>query len=139
MISDRDRYAPGMERQLQRMHAALDAGMPRRGWKIGINVPEVLASLELRHSGVGWLDGHRVLEDGERFTQHMGARIAVEPELCIHISEHISGLVSPESALERIAGVSAALELVDYAKPGDFRSTRVRRGTDRGRRSRLLS
>lgn len=47
-LADFDRYAPGMALQLEAFDKALAAGMPRLGWKVGINVPEVLGQLKLR-------------------------------------------------------------------------------------------
>jgi 2-keto-4-pentenoate hydratase len=48
-----------MTEQLQRLDARLIAGMPRLGWKVGINVPEVQRQVGLTHALVGWLDGER--------------------------------------------------------------------------------
>ncbi len=42
----------GMTRQLEALDAALAQGMPRRGWKVAIDVPEVPARLGLPHAGV---------------------------------------------------------------------------------------
>ena len=75
-LRDRERYAPGMKTQLDRFHAALADGMPRLGWKVGINVPEVLGHLKLTHSGIGWLDGRKLLATGaEIIADHAGETI----------------------------------------------------------------
>jgi hypothetical protein len=37
-------YAAGLAAQIALLRSRLDAGMPRLGWKVGINVPEVSAS-----------------------------------------------------------------------------------------------
>jgi 2-keto-4-pentenoate hydratase len=77
-LHDYDRYAPGMKIQLDGYRAALAAGMPRRGWKVGINVPEVLEQLKLVHSGVGWLDGNQVLENGAEVEVPIGAEVGAD-------------------------------------------------------------
>jgi hypothetical protein len=73
-LADRERYRPGMQRQLTRLRTAIEGGMPRRGWKVGINVPEVLQKAGLTHSGVGWIDGRRVFESGAELTAPPAAR-----------------------------------------------------------------
>lgn len=118
-IVDRDRYAPGMARQLAAFRAAVAAGTPRIGWKVGINAPRVLQSLGLRHSGVGWIDGQCVLSSGDEFTPASGARIRVEPELCIHLNGAVPASLDVASAGARVAAVSPAIEIVDYAKSAD--------------------
>jgi 2-keto-4-pentenoate hydratase len=117
-VPDRERYAPGMERQLEGLREALRAGMPRCGWKVGINVPEVLRRLGLRHPGVGWLDGRRRYRGGARITLPEGARLHVEPELCLVLAAPIPPSLAPDEALGRVEGAAPAFELVDYARPG---------------------
>jgi 2-keto-4-pentenoate hydratase len=78
-----------MARQLERFRAALASGMPRRGWKIGINVPEVLRRLDLTHPGVGWIDGRRVFADGVELAARADARLHAEPELALAIARAV--------------------------------------------------
>ena len=118
MIEDRDRYGPGMARQLEALRTAQAAGMSRLGWKIGINVPEVLERLGLSHSGVAWLDGRSQLASGATFTAAAGAKLHVEPELALWMAAPILPHLSAEQALQQVAAVAPALELVDYARPG---------------------
>jgi 2-keto-4-pentenoate hydratase len=110
-------FAPGMARQLAALREALAAGMPRRGWKIGLNVPEVQRRLGLAHAGVGWLDGRRVVPSGALFPAPAGARLHVEAELALRLARAIPAGVGPDDALAAVAGVAPALELVDYARP----------------------
>jgi 2-keto-4-pentenoate hydratase len=119
MLEDLERYRAGTTAQLAALREALAGGMPRRGWKVGINVPEVLASLGLRHPGVGWLDGHRSYASGDVVPATSGARLHVEPELALRVRSRISPAMSAREALSQVAGVAPALELVDYAKPGE--------------------
>jgi 2-keto-4-pentenoate hydratase len=109
-------FAAGMARQLAALRAALADGMPRRGWKIGLNVPEVQRRLGLRHAGVGWLDGRRVVGSGALVETPHGARLHVEAELALRLARPLAGRVEPDEALAALAGVAPALELVDYAR-----------------------
>jgi 2-keto-4-pentenoate hydratase len=118
VIVDRERYAAGMEVQLARFHEALARGMPRRGWKVGINVPEMLERLGLDHSGVAWLDGWRLVRSGESFDAASGSRLHVEPELCLLIASAPRAGARPDAALRCVGSVAPALEIVNYAKPG---------------------
>ncbi len=110
-------FRAGMERQLGALDAALAAGMPRRGWKVGINVPDVQARLGLIHAGVGWLDGRRVLASGDRLEASEGSRLHVEPELALEIAASLDAAPSRAEARRAIACVRPALEIVDYALP----------------------
>lgn len=107
-----------MARQLARLREALAGGMPRRGWKIGINVPEVLRRLHLPHPGVGWIDGRRVFGAGAELALRPGSRLHVEPEVAIRVARAVPAGCPPESARKCIDAAHPALEIVDYARPG---------------------
>ena len=114
-------WGRGMERQLARFRDARASGMPRRGWKVGINVPEIQARLGLEHALVGWLDGRRVLRSGARLELPPGARWHVEPELAIRLARAVDPAAGPDAARACIAEIAPALEIVDYALPtGDL-------------------
>ena len=106
-----------MERQLARWRAALADGMPRRGWKVGVNVPEVQARVGLGHALVGWLDGRRVHASGARLEPPGGARWHVEPELAIRVATAVDPAAGASGARACIDGVAPALEIVDHARP----------------------
>jgi len=118
-LEDRERYAAGMAIQLARLRDAIDAGMPRRGWKIGINVPEILEAQGLSHPGVGWIRGDRVLESGAMFEPPAGARLHVEAEICLRMSGMPPPGCGREEAFAAIASVAPALEIVNYARSAD--------------------
>jgi 2-keto-4-pentenoate hydratase len=110
-------YAEGMKLQLTRLAAAQAKGMPRRGWKIGINVPEVLKQLSLPHPGLGWLDGNRIFDSGSMFEAPPESQLHLEPEVAIRISSRVAKDSSAASARSCIAAIHPALEIVNYAKP----------------------
>ena len=105
-----------MSVQLAVLRARLAQGMPRRGWKVGINVPEVQRQLGLAHALVGWLDGDRVLADGAQIGAPTGSLLHVEPELCLRLGRGVAADADPALALAAIDAVAPALEIVDYAK-----------------------
>lgn len=117
IFEDRERYEPGMKRQLARLRSAVAGGMPRRGWKIGINVPEVLKKAGLHHPGVGWLHGDRIFESGATVSAPRESGLHVEAEICLHVASPVSASAEPQELRGCVAEVSAALELVDYALP----------------------
>ena len=92
--------------QLRAFREALAAGMPRLGWKIGINDPKMLARLELDAPVVGWLAGDRALRSGEVYTLRPGTRVALEAEVAIRLGGGGA-----------IAAIAPALELVNYSLP----------------------
>jgi 2-oxo-3-hexenedioate decarboxylase len=110
-------YARGLAEQFDLLRARLDAGMPRRGWKVGINVPEVQRKLGLSHSVVGWLDGDRTFASGSVITLPPGGRIHVEPELCLRMAAPVDANSDRVAARAAVDAIAPALELVDYSKP----------------------
>jgi len=117
VLEDIERYRPGVTRQLAALEAALGDRMPRRGWKVAINVPEVLRSLDLHHPCLAWLDGPRRYRSGDVVSVRSGQRLHAEPELCLVLGGGITSDMSADEALARVAAVAPAIELVDYALP----------------------
>ena len=110
-------FRAGLERQLARWRESRAAGMPRVGWKIGINVPEVQQRLGLPHAGMGWLDGARVYETGRVLELRPEAKLHVEVEAGIRLGAAVSAADSLSIARGKILTVHPALEIVDYAIP----------------------
>ena len=105
------RIGDGMRCQLARFEHARSEGMPRRGWKVGINVPEVQQQLGIAHAAVGWIDGRCVLDSNTIRPIPANARIHVEPELAVEVGE------ARRDGVPSVTCVYPALELVDYAYP----------------------
>lgn len=116
-----EKFSAGMTRQLERFHEALASGMPRRGWKMAINVPEILAHLSLPHSGLGWIDGSRVFESGAVYAPEgeapESARLLVEPEIAIRLSRSLPPEPTRDFARESIESIAPALEIVNLTNP----------------------
>jgi 2-keto-4-pentenoate hydratase len=108
--------ARGMATQLDAWRAARAAGMPRAGWKVGLNFPEAQARLGLSAPTVGWLHGGRVLTSGAVHSPADAARRFVEAEFCLRLGRSVVPGVSTAEARDAIAGVAPALEIVDYGR-----------------------
>jgi 2-keto-4-pentenoate hydratase len=106
-----------MTEQVAAMRARLAAGMPRRGWKVGINVPEVQRKLGLAHALVGWLDGDRILPSGAALAIPANSRLHVEPELCLRLAAPVAHGADHTAARAAVEAIAPALEIVDYAEP----------------------
>ena len=107
----------GMARQLRAFTVALSVGMPRLGWKIGINAPEAQKRMGLDGPIVGWLDGRRVVEPGGTYTPPPQAKPRIEAETAILLSSDVSASATLGEARAAIASVAAAYEFVNGAKP----------------------
>jgi 2-oxo-hept-3-ene-1,7-dioate hydratase len=107
----------GMRRQLHAFHQALDSGMPRLGWKIGINDPAAQQRLGLPSPIVGWLDGRRLIPDGDPYVAPEGAKPRIEAETAILLHTDVPANATLDAAREAIASVAPAIEFVNGAKP----------------------
>lgn len=117
MTETSDLIAAGMARQIQAFHAAQAAGMPRLGWKIGLNDPAAQKRLGLPSPVVGWLDGRRLLREGEPYRPPEGARPRIEAETAILVGADVPADASPAAARAAIAAIAPAIEFVDGTKP----------------------
>ncbi|MDB4988295.1 MAG: hypothetical protein JWN04_3473, partial [Myxococcaceae bacterium] len=106
-----------MLRQLRAFAARQIQGMPRFGWKVGINVPEVQRKMGLSHSLVGFLDGERVFASDAAIHIPNGTRLHLEPELCLTLARSVDADAGVQLARAAISLVQPAFELVDYSKP----------------------
>ena len=107
----------GMARQLEAFHARVAAGMPRLGWKIGINDPAAQQRLGLDATLVGWLDGERVFETGQAYRTSAGAKPRVEAEIAVRLGAEVPVGSSVGVARSAIAAIAPAIEFVNGTKP----------------------
>lgn len=111
------RIAAGMSRQLAAFHESLAGGMPRLGWKIGINDPAAQERMGLNATIVGWLDGRRVFLEGQPYQPPPGSKPRIEAEAAVRIAVDVTAGSSLDTARAAIAGVAPAIEFVNGAKP----------------------
>jgi 2-keto-4-pentenoate hydratase len=98
--------ADAMREQLGRRQEALDAGAEHVGWKIGLNIPEVQEQLGIEEPVLGHLTSATVVEPGDEYDASGATTLMAEPEVAIELGED-----------QTIAGVAAAIELVDTGRP----------------------
>ena len=103
-MPDRSSIDRAMKAQMQHFRDAVTAGMPRLGWKIGINDPKMLERLGLETSVVGWLAGDRAVASGGTYRIRAGTRVGIEAEVAVRVGG--GGAV---------AALAPALEIVNYS------------------------
>jgi 2-keto-4-pentenoate hydratase len=109
----------GLEAQLRDWRAALDSGVTRVGWKIGLNVPEIQKALGIEESVIGYLTSRTLVESGSEYSAAGDASLRAEPEVALEIGRDVEGDANEDAAREAIAGLSVALELVDVTPPSE--------------------
>jgi 2-keto-4-pentenoate hydratase len=117
-VSDVDRRVrDGLSEQLESWRAELKGGARRVGWKIGLNVPEVQEQLGLREAVIGHLTSATQLDSGGEYPGGGAVELKAEPEAAIGVGRDVPADADAETAREAIAGLAAAIELVDVGRP----------------------
>ena len=111
------RVASGLRAALARRRSELAGGARPLGWKIGVNVPAVQRQLGLDAPIVGYLTSATQLPPGSDRSLAGMTRPAIEPEVAIHLGEPVSADSDADSVRRAIAGLGAAIELVDFDLP----------------------
>jgi 2-keto-4-pentenoate hydratase len=106
-----------MRAALARRQAELAGGARPVGWKIGINVPPVQRQLGLDAPVVGYLTSATELAPGSERSLAGTTRPAIEPEVAIHLGEPVAAGADAAAVRSAIAGLGAAIELVDVDLP----------------------
>ncbi len=109
----------GMELQLARFRGSLAAGGQRYGWKVAFNDPAAQQRFGLSSPPVGWIDGGLAVESGATVALFEGQRVNIEAEVMLHIGRDVAASEARAAHRDAIAGISPAIELVDYALPGE--------------------
>lgn len=112
------RPVPGMALQLARLHANLEAGGERYGWKVAFNDPAAQQRFGLSSPPVGWIDGRLAVDSGATVALREGQRVHIEAEVMLHVGRDAAADEPLDNLRGAIAGISPAIELVDYAIPG---------------------
>jgi 2-keto-4-pentenoate hydratase len=113
------RVVAGLRVQLDSWRGALGGGAERVGWKIGLNIPEIQQRLGIGEAVIGHLTSATRVEDGGSFAAGGAGALHVEPEVGLEIGRDVDAAADADDAREAIAGVGAAVELVDTWRPPD--------------------
>src|SRR5262245_55682769 len=108
-----------MQGQLARWRAALAHGASRVGWKTGINAPAVQRALGIDDVVLGHLPSATTLLPGATHSLAGGTRVGMEAEVALHVGTDLPGGATPDAARAAVAGLGAAIELVDIDRPFD--------------------
>jgi 2-keto-4-pentenoate hydratase len=109
----------GMGAQLGRRDAELVAGALPLGWKLGLTIPAVQRRLGLDGPVVGYLSTATDLQPGSTHSLAGTTAPAAEPEVAIHLGADVPPAAGPDAAGAAIAGLGAAVEIVDVDAPLD--------------------
>ncbi len=116
---DDPRVRRAMTRQLERRRAVLAAGATRVGWKLGINAVAVQRALGIDGVVLGHLTSATTVPPGASHSLAGGTHVAMEAEVALHLGTDLPGGAGPDAARRAVAGLGAAIELVDLDRPFD--------------------
>ena len=108
-----ERIQRGMATQLAERRRRIDAGEAPLGWKLGMSAPPVMEKLGIDAPLVGYLLAPARVESGATVSIGDWSNAKLEPEIAVHMGSDLAGDASREDAEAAIAGIGAAIELVD--------------------------
>ena len=102
-----------MATQLAERRRRIDAGEASLGWKLGMGVPAAMEKLGTDAPLVGYLLAPARVESGATVSIGDWSNAKLEPEIAVHMGADLAGDASRADAEAAIAGIGAAIELVD--------------------------
>ncbi len=108
-----ERIARGMGAQLKLRRQRLDGGDGPLGWKVAFSAPEIQQKLGIDGPLVGFLTGGAQVCSGATLPLSDFTKLAVEPEIAIHMGADLAAGSDRETARHAIAGLGPALEIAD--------------------------
>src|SRR5689334_19389290 len=113
------RIERGMLAQLTDRAQRIQGGETSLGWKLGMGVPAAMAKLGTDAPLVGFLLASGRIEDGGTVPLEGWSNPKLEPEVAVHLGADLPAGASREEAEAAIAGLGAAIELVDLDPSAD--------------------
>jgi 2-keto-4-pentenoate hydratase len=114
---DDPRVVRGMRAQLEERKKRLDGGDAPLGWKVGFAAPAMLERLKIGGPLVGFLTRNARVQSGGSVSFAGWAKPVAEPEIAVHIGRDVPADADRDTAAAAIAGISPAIELVDFSAP----------------------
>ena len=105
--------------QLTERRRRIEDGEASLGWKLGMGVPAAMAKLGTDAPLVGYLLAPARVEDGGTVSLDGGGTATLEPEIAVHRGADLAAGASRADAEAAIAGLGAAIELVDLDPSAD--------------------
>lgn len=112
-----ERIADGMRAQLALRRERLGAGDRALGWKVGFGSTAAMQRLGTDRPLVGFLLDSNRLPDGAEVALDGWGAPALEPEIAVHLARDVPPGASADDIRTAVAGLSAAIELVDVHPP----------------------
>jgi len=113
------RIERGMLAQLTERRRRIEDGEASLGWKLGMGVPAAMAKLGTDAPLVGYLLAPARVEDGGTVSLDGWGTAKLEPEIAVHMGADLAAGASRADAEAAIAGLGAAIELVDLDPSAD--------------------
>ena len=101
-----------LQAQLHARGAELDSGAARVGWKVGLHIAEVEEVMG-NEPVFGYLTSATRLEPGSTFHRRGVRALRAESEVAVELDRDVRSTDDPETVRTAVAGLAAALELVD--------------------------
>jgi 2-keto-4-pentenoate hydratase len=111
------RIVAGMQAQAEMRRQRLASGDRLIGWKVGFGAPAMLERLKIAGPLVGFLTQNARVPTGGDVSFAGWTKPVIEPEIAVHIGRDVPRGADRETARAAIAGISPALEVVDFYEP----------------------
>jgi len=105
--------------QLAERRRRLDAGARSLGWKVGFGAPAAMRALGVERPLVGYLLRSALLPNGADISHANFTRLAIEPEIAVHLGADLAADADRAATAAAIAGLGAAIEIADVSFPPD--------------------
>ena len=105
--------------QLTERRRRIEDGEASLGWKLGMGVPAAMAKLGTDAPLVGYLLAPARVEDGGTVSLDGWGTAKLEPEIAVHMGADLAAGASRADVEAAIAGLGAAIELVDLDPSAD--------------------
>ena len=105
--------------QLTERRRRIEDGEASLGWKLGMGVPAAMAKLGTDAPLVGYLLAPARVDDGGTVSLDGWGTAKLEPEIAVHMGADLAAGASRADAEAAIAGLGAAIELVDLDPSAD--------------------
>jgi 2-keto-4-pentenoate hydratase len=113
------RIVRGMQAQAAMRQKRLAAGDRLIGWKVGFGAPALLERLRISGPLIGFLTENVRVPSGGSVSFAGWLKPVIEPEVAVYIGRDVPAGADRDTAAAAIAGISPAIEVVDFDEPAD--------------------
>ena len=118
-MSDDPRITRGMQAQAELRQKRLATGDRLIGWKVGFGAPALMERLGISGPLIGFLTQNARVQSGGSVSFAGWTKPVIEPEIAVHIGRDVPAGADRSTAASAIAGISPAIEVVDFDEPPD--------------------